>query len=71
MSFLLGLFIGMGLSSKRTGSNTGGVRFMTMEEIEEHLKNPPPNPFDTQDNFKQSTQPASDGWHGVEKKNDR
>jgi len=51
MSFILGLLIGLGLSSKRNRPLVGGVQFMTMEEVEEHLKNRPPNPFDLQDDF--------------------
>ena len=56
MSFLLGLFIGMGLSSK--GSRpSGGIQFMTVEEAMSHKGSP--DPFAAQDAFQQSFAPAS------------
>jgi hypothetical protein len=58
MSFLLGLFIGMGLSSK--GSNrddVGGIQFLTVEEAMSHKGSP--DPFDAQDAFQQSFAPDS------------
>lgn len=47
MSFLLGLLIGMGLSSKGSRSNVGGIQFMTVEEAMEHKGSP--DPFAAQD----------------------
>lgn len=51
MSFLLGLFIGLGLSSK--GSRpSGGIQFMTVEEAMRHKGSL--DPFAAQDAFQQS-----------------
>jgi len=64
MSFLLGLFIGMGLSSKGSRPNVGGIQFMTVEEAMSHKGSP--DPFDAQDAFQQKMHltlgesPASD-----------
>jgi hypothetical protein len=49
MSFFIGLFIGMGLSQNKKRSHIGGVQFMTVDEVMEHLENPTPDPFEKQD----------------------
>ena len=56
MSFLLGLFIGLGLSSKSSRSG-GGIQFMTVEEVMSYKGSP--DPFATQDAFQQSFAPDS------------
>lgn len=47
MNFLLGLFIGIGLS-KGSRPSSGGIQFMTEEEVTESMGKYP-NPFDLQD----------------------
>ena len=49
MIFLLGLLTGLFIHSENSHLPVGGIWFMTMEEVEAHLKNPPPNPFELQD----------------------
>lgn len=57
MSFLLGLLVGLGLSSKGSSPNVGGIQFMTVEEAMSHKGLP--DPFATQDAFQQSFAPDS------------
>ncbi len=52
MSFILGLLVGLGLSSKDSRPNVGGIQFMTIAEAMENMGKHQ-NPFDLQDAFQQ------------------
>ena len=48
MSFILGLLVALGLSSKGSHLSGGGIQFMTMEEAIENMGKHQ-DPFDLQD----------------------